>query len=195
MIPNISHKFKCIFIHIPKTAGTSIERKLDLYGRKRGQQDHRTIREIKTTISDSIFRKYFKFTFVRNPWARVFSWYKNVMLDEIHRGTLGIPSEDYPFKDFLKVHLDKISGFMPLKPQMHWIKDDKGNIPLDFIGKFENLEKDFSYVCDVLNIENKRLPKLIVGDNRHYSKYYDKEMKRSVAKKYAEEIIYFGYKF
>ena len=43
----ISHKHKCIYIHIPKTAGTSIEYKFGHFKElKRGVQDHRTIGEM-----------------------------------------------------------------------------------------------------------------------------------------------------
>ena len=44
----ISHKYKCIFIHIPKCAGTSIEQALGHFDEYsgRGRQDHRTIRMI-----------------------------------------------------------------------------------------------------------------------------------------------------
>ena len=44
----ISHEYKCIFIHIPKCAGTSIELALGHFDdpEKRGSQDHRSIRMI-----------------------------------------------------------------------------------------------------------------------------------------------------
>ncbi|NIN38330.1 MAG: hypothetical protein GTO67_06490, partial [Gammaproteobacteria bacterium] len=31
--------------------------------------------------------------------------------------------------------------------QLDWFRSDDGDIAVDFIGKFENLERDFEYVC------------------------------------------------
>ncbi len=193
MIPNISDKYKCIFIHIPKTAGTSIESKLGFYSDNgiRGQQDHRTISQIKEEISSKKFNDYFKFTFVRNPWARAYSWYKNVLNDKNHKENLGIYSNNYSFKKFLSNHLHNWA----LKTQMSWIKDEKGKIAVDFIGKYENLNEDFAKICENLKIENKELLHLIRGKGSNYIEAYDEKLKKIVAKKYAEEIEYFGYKF
>src|SRR5262245_33375943 len=109
----ISHKHKCIFVHIPKTAGTSIEKKLEFFDELTpGAQDHTPIAEIEPLnwrhlvlssrtrlrlvyrnvrrrlrnafrvdaprVTRRQYRSYFKFTFVRNTWSRVFSWYRNV---------------------------------------------------------------------------------------------------------------------
>jgi sulfotransferase famil protein len=128
----ISHKHQCIFIHIPKCAGTSIESLLGHHKNYSGRckQDHRSISDIQKQIShhrifqptqmithtrvrlQNMFRamhgdcklnvnnfnivtqsqydKYFKFCFVGNPWSRAFSWYRNVIRDEIHRALMGI---------------------------------------------------------------------------------------------------------
>lgn len=217
----MSHKHKCIFIHIPKTAGTSIEKKLGHFKQlKRGVQDHRTIREmepipfgdlakltlkghfalsrnhIKKMIKGQIpisrqqYNTYFKFAFVRNSWSRVFSWYKNVMRDDNHKKRFGV-SDKCSFKEFLKNHMDQ----WELTTQLFWITDKQGQIPMDFIGRFDNLEDDFSHVTDVLGIKDKSLPKLLAGDNQHYSQFYDEEMKDIVYRKYRDEIALFKFEF
>ncbi len=217
----ISHKYKCIFFHIPKTAGTSIEKKLEHFKTfKRGIQDHRTVKDIeplsshdllkisklgdltlvakrlrnrlmgKGSVSKQHYDTYFKFTFVRNPWARVFSWYMNVMRDKKHQKDLGI-SHNCSFKQFLNDHLDQWA----LRPQLFWVTNSNGEIPLDFIGRFEKLQQDFAHVCDVLNIKDNSLPKLISGANPPYVDMYDEDMKNIVSQRYTDEIHFFKFEF
>lgn len=222
----ISHKYKCVFVHIPKTAGSSIEKKLEHFDKlEAGVQDHRSIKNIeplpiyqiiknvidgnegysrkvflmyhlrqKLNIGSSItseqYEEYFKFTFVRNPWSRVFSWYRNVMKSEEKMARLGIKDE-IKFPDFVKYY----SCQFELRPQTYWIKNNQGVIPLDFIGKFENLEEDFNLVCNKLNIQNPELPKLLIGNNKHYTEYYDNNTISLVQKIYRQEIELFEYEY
>jgi len=216
----ISNEHRCIFIHIPKTAGTSIEKKLGLFEEvDRDVQDHRTFRELepfsfnhlaslfqpsdpyllkrirnnfkgKSTLPSREFDEYFKFGFVRNPWARVFSWYRNVMRDDYHLKTLGL-TNDCSLKEFLVETPDQWA----LRTQMYWLKDSRGGISLDFIGKFERLAEDFEFVAKQIGLDDWQLPHLIVGDVKSYTEAFDAESRDLVAEKYAEEIDYFQYKF
>ncbi len=213
----ISHEHRCIFIHIPKTAGTSIEKKLGHFHElTAGVQDHRTILQIEPeTVPGTLdkvknwlnaaeeptepgkvtarqYRSYFKFTFVRNPWARAFSWYRNIMDDERHQTKHGVPAT-CSFADFLAQYSDQWA----MRPQTRWILDREGNNPLDFTGRFERLQEGFSYVCEKLGLEDSQLPTLMMrpGEQPKYVDAYDQSSIDRIAKRYREEIAMFGYEF
>ena len=70
----ISHKYKCIFIHIPKTGGTSIENAL-LGGKKQPTRiKHKRAKDYLKQYPKE-WKQYFKFTVIRNPWDWMVSWY------------------------------------------------------------------------------------------------------------------------
>lgn len=223
----ISHKYRCIFIHIPKCAGTSIESALGHLENHtgRGGQDHRIYRHIEKplpikevlssgnnireawrrfrnsfkipenprnayTVTKEQFQSYYSFSFVRNPWARAFSWYQNMMADPLHRKNLNIP-DNQPFSEFLAKHAGK--GY--LRPQTYWLKNYSGSIELDFIGRFENLQEDFKKICQDLNIDGVQLPHKLKSKNVDYRDYYHDGLVELVAEVYSEEIEMFGYTF
>ena len=76
-------RIKIIFIHIPKTAGSSIEHllrdegryELDFIGVRNGRSTHHYMGiELKMILKD-LYPKYYKFSFVRNPYDRLISEY------------------------------------------------------------------------------------------------------------------------
>lgn len=218
----ISKKYKCIFIHIPKNAGTSIEYKIDPNKIKNYLPDHRTIKDLEPfnikkllslykysqlysiarrikyslTRNDSNFielnRKeydeYFKFTIVRNPWSRVYSWYRGVMRDK-ERYRI---SDNISFKQYLNKYLNQPA----LRSQLYWLEDSMGNIPFDYICKFENLYEDFGKVSRLIGLEDSELPrKKYTGNSNSYIEAYDDEMKAIIARRYKEEINFFNFSF
>jgi hypothetical protein len=220
----ISKERKFIFIHNFKTGGTSIEKKLGHFDiLDRDVQDHRTIRDIEqlTNRSDYFRRSlyaikigklqasisnlraavfpeltrreyetFYKFTFVRNTWARLYSWFANIMKDDVLRQAYGICSLNYSYEQFLVEKLNHKTF-----SQLYFITDSHGNIPMDFIGRFENLQSDFNTVCDKLKIEDSDLPKLLVRKYSHYSENYTPKTKDLVYNHYKEEINYFNFEY
>jgi hypothetical protein len=196
----ISDRHRCVFVHIPKTAGTSIDRALgwisdDAFNPDgslhRDAQDHRTLRELQLAMQPADFDAYFKFTVVRNPWARVASWYTNILQDQLHLAHFGIAA-DCTFRDFLVNH----ASTWGLQPLRYWVEDSNAQIELDFIGRFENLQSDFQIVCGRLGISGTALPHLRRAERPvPYTSLYDAECRSIVTERYAEEIEMLGYRY
>lgn len=196
----IDHKHKCIFIHIPRCGGTSIE--IAMYGKNWFYVESSTKHLIASTaknIYKPYWNDYFKFSFVRNPWDRMVSLakYPTVYKLNLNKGKL-VGFEEY-FKEFPEIEVDKRSKslndtFYPIKNSVYL---NILNVELDFIGRFENLNEDFEFIYKSIG----DIPPLLTNDLTHrscheyYTEYYDDETREIVAQKYARDIEYFGYKF
>ncbi len=164
----ISHKHKAIFVHIPKVAGQSIEtvflKDLGLNWKTRkplllmpnDQAENGPPRLAHLTsveyvkyhyLSEELFKNYFKFSFVRNPWDRVVSFYKFLYYVK------GVKFEVF-VKKILPGLVNKNDFFF--KSQYDYLYC-KGVPCVDFIGRFENLNEDFSKVLDKLGFSNLEL--------------------------------------
>ncbi len=141
-------------------------------------------------------RNHFQFAFVRNPWDRLVSCF----LDKTKK-TIGTK---YQLRDYVKyknhsftefVHAIKNEDFSNCnrhhRLQYNLINHDHVN----FIGRFENFQTDFEYVCNLVGITQYNLPHWNKSKRKHYTEYYDDETREIVAEKYAKDIEYFGYEF
>ena len=219
-----SHKF--IFIHIPKCAGTSIENALSSYCKKgflgydkklKGFKQHANCHELLTHnyITSEMCDSFFKFAFVRNPWDRCVSQYiwrikkggnfVNGQHMKCQKRIFIHPNFNQKFVrnnvTFLRQFLEKdfpwqeMSFEQHMRPQVEFIYDCT-KTKLDFIGKFENINNDFSYVCNKLIGEQVELPHANKSsNNQNYKQYYDNYTKDLVSEFYYEDIKEFNYTF
>ncbi len=144
----------------------------------------------RAAVTPEQYRSYFKFTIVRNPWARVYSWYRNVTRGTLNRNRLGVAA-DIGLTEFLK----RFAGRDALRPQTHWLRDFGGGLPLDYIGSVENLEADFARICEALGKPREGLGHVRNGNTGDYRGHFDAEAAEIVRDTYAEEIELFGYSF
>jgi hypothetical protein len=228
----ICKPFNCIFVHIPKTAGRSVEmffmNKLDL---DRENDEHRKQLLITDNtdpdrgteklshlsaaeyvqcghVPQQEFSKFYKFSFVRNPWARLVSEYR-------YRNYLSHRS----FKDFVMNKLPapgRDDKYRHIMPQTEMLCDNGGNLLVDFVGKFEQLQQDFDKVCKQLGFEDSSLSHVNSSDKKsrelrrkvrnflyrndesylhRYVDFYDTESREFVTNMYRQDIDNFGYDF
>jgi len=180
-----------IFIHINKTAGTSIGNAIGL-----PIKHHQTAREVIARIGRNKWDGAYKFTFVRNPWDKVVSHYEY----RRKRNKTALASNEISFPDWVRKTYgpDKDPFYYnnpkAFQPQVEWLKDDDGKISIDFIGKFESIYEDFSQIRKVIGIDAE-LPHLNASKRSDYRHYYDDESRETVAQWFREDIELFGYRF
>ena len=185
---------KTIFIHIPKTAGLSVVKAI--YGDVSGG-GHRTISFYKYVLAEEL-SDYFTFTFIRNPYDRLYSAYKFLEkggMNQYDRQVFEIHLKRYSnFQDFVLNGLNKkmMRDIMHFIPQTDFICDKKGRVLVNYIGKFENLQIDFKTLSDKLNKEIV-LPHLNLNKKESFDKIFTVEMRKIVRKLYAKDFEILGY--
>jgi hypothetical protein len=195
-------EYQCIFVHIPKTAGVSVCQ--SLFGNLAGS--HVSMPTYQLVFSKSEFERYFKFTFVRNPWDRVLSAYnflkKGGMNEQDRRWAKSNLIPYQSFEEFIKVGLSKpnVQKFKHFRPQYNFLSIPNGQeLPVDFLGFFENIQDDFQYVASTLEIGNnlvlKRMNASSPGQKLDFRDFYTDSTRSIVAEVYKNDIDAFGYNF
>jgi hypothetical protein len=184
----ICREYQCLFVHVPKTAGQSVEQFfMDRLGldwdrdraevmlgdnpdRERGTEKlaHLTAAEYVEDgfVSAEEYAALFKFSFVRNPYERIVSEY-------LYRNYFSHRS----FRDFVLRRLPPPGwgdDYRHVMPQYDMLHDANGRLLVDFVGRFESLQQDFGEVCARLGIENAALP------HRNRSNKRSRTLKRRV---------------
>jgi hypothetical protein len=216
--------YQCLFVHIPKTAGQSVEHVfLDLLGltwdgraplllRHNDNPDLGPPRLAHLKAADYVrcghvtqaqFDAYYKFAFVRDPWDRVVSMYRYFGF-----------STRLDFKPFLMKTFAKDiwhSRYWFVGPQYEYLYDQHGACLVDFVGRFERLQTDFDWVGRRLGLPTRTLPHVNGSADRDTGKpppavpsattrpsdrtYYDDESAQFVAELYHHDIDLFSYRF
>lgn len=199
----VSDKYKIIFLHNPKTGGTTIEQLLDIIASRnhfystsrtinKVEPQHLTYNLLKKALPEVKFNSYFKFTFVRNPWDRLVSTY--------HFDTRGFKRfED--FIDFIDQLYHKYNDETIFQfPEFiryrcsHLFRQCLFTGPGVEVYRFENFENDIKQILKHLGID-KTIPKFNASVHQHYSKYYTERTRNIVARIYSGDIQRFNYVF
>lgn len=149
----------------------------------------------------------FVFSFVRNPWSRVHSCWKDKIADAVTPGKLMILSR-----------YRGLRPFMPFAEFVEWLASDEGRDELadrhwlsqvrhleteagqgicDFVGRIEAFDEGLSQIEAATGVALPRIAAQNVtpGGSGGYAEAYDDHLRALVARRYGEDIECFGYRF
>lgn len=207
----VSPSKRVLFVHVQKTGGMTVEKVLraalpdaasvsGLPGSK-----HARLRAALREHPD--YRDYWTFGFVRNPWARMWSWYSmierrrgaaesgNEWIDQrIRRNSFWreVLAEIPDFEAFVMKGPDR---FPRLKvPQVTYLRAKDRTA--DFIGRTESFDADLATACEHIGIPTPgSVPRRNAGPGGDWRAQYTPAMRQRVADLYALDLRTFGYEF
>lgn len=202
----LSHKYKYICLNPPKT-GTCFRENLfcdfnfsigevsdddPVYPNKDPivSNAHGNIEDATKEFKNVDFKEYFKFTFVRNPWERFFSYFKYMHEKPSELTIENFKQLVYEMKNY------QPEEFAPLRPQSYWFLD-KGRISVDFIGCTEKMKSDLEFISNKLNL-NLKIPTKKINKSIDYldkKNFYTQELIDIVAELEKDVIKLKNYTF
>jgi len=155
------------------------------------------------SIIDYENKKYFKFAFVRNPWARIVScWLNKIYYYKIPgkpQATGIVHKELTPDTTF-----EEFVNFIYKTPDdiadCHFRSIHKSIPRKDiFIGKAESFDKDFKTIISTLGLTlhsiKRRNTTYDKNDTKPWKEYYTPDLVNKISERYKEDIMLYKYSF
>ena len=195
----VSHALRCIFVHVQKTAGSSVEAVLRQNDPSIGSHFHQGrrhahARELRDGLDATVWDGYFKFAFVRNPWDRLVSWYQMCQQDTAPNAFSRYVRNGFPTFASFVAGATTGPGAKTIVNQIDYLTDAGGQAIVDFVGRYESLDADFAQVCERIGIAGP-LPRANASRRGDYRGYYDEMTRDVVAGRFRRDIDAFGYQF
>ena len=206
MIVSDSHRF--LFVHVQKTGGSAFDRAVQAVvpdvRNVHGVDRHAPLSKI--LRAEPALSDYWTVGFVRNPWARMLSWYR--MVDRFREGAptkvgfrqylernpfLAEASEKY--HDFESFVMDGTNHFRRLRiPQIWYLSTQTRRS--DFIGRQETFDADVRAIFARLDLPQHEVEPVNVDPARpDYRDEYTDPMRKRIEELFARDIEVFGYRF
>ena len=210
----VSHRHRFIFIAVPRTGSHAVRAALEpLLGPDDWQQEalrlgllsplpalsrighgHITVRQAQAALPEEVWRTYFKFAFTRNPYDRYVSIC--AMQNKHNRAWAG--NETAIMKQTLVALQGRTSAanfrkLMLARPQAGLLLDEAGQIGVDCIGRYENVQSSFRRICRRLGLPERPLAVVNAVPHKPFDDYYDDELRRLVTQFYRRDFNVLGY--
>lgn len=204
----VSHQHRFIFAAIPKTGTHSVRAALREH---MGQQDieqvglfvnkrfpypdlaeirhgHLALAQVRPYLGEEVFRTYFKFGFVRNPFDRFVSY------------CAFMTRSDGAFEHDPQLVMHRVLEARPMqhvlfRPQSELLTDGEGRLLTDFVGRVERMQESYDEACARIGIPGRTLDRINDSRRDSYRVYYDQALVDGVTDLYRRDLELFGYEF
>ena len=202
----VDHDRRLLFIHIPKTGGTTILTLLGLWQHHRAANletlfgefggldlQHLTLVQAQQFLTPAEYGRLHSFAFVRNPWDRTVS--------------AALWRRHFPDEGVRDLHdyvgwAERVNRVGPQRPSdAHALPQTafltgRGGRPVDRIGRFEHFADDVRAILGPFVELPRQLPHKLRHDRAgHYRDHYTAGLQARVAALYGEDAARFGYRF
>ncbi|MFT4797266.1 MAG: chondroitin 4-sulfotransferase 11 [Candidatus Azotimanducaceae bacterium] len=210
--------YAAVYVEIPKVACSSIKVALaDMLGvvldGPKGDP-HQSTFPLATPNRESrlMFEGYFSFSFVRNPWSRLLSCYRDKVLFQAEGFTnstqrAGVADcfahyeqirAGMSFDEFVEaiVSIPDNEADAHFRSQHTFLSNANGQVSVDFVGRFESLNSDLVDVQRRAKMPSFELLLLqMTGTGMDYRDQYGANAQALVESRFAKDIGLFGYTF
>ncbi|TAJ50562.1 MAG: sulfotransferase [Nevskiaceae bacterium] len=203
----ISHRHRYIFFAIPKTGTHSVRQALRQH---MGPQDleqvrlfvqkrfpfpefadiphgHISAQQIRPVLGEAQYSTYFKFAFVRNPFARFVSFCAFMTRE----------SNDFAIqpRSVMRhvITTPNLLNHLLCRPQYEFITDAAGQIAIDYVGRNEEMQTSYDSITTKLGIPGQTLEHTNRSQHHPWREYYDAGLADLVGKFYRRDLELFGY--
>lgn len=219
----ISHSNKFLFVHIPKTAGTSVSEVLRPYSntlkpnplrtaahalRLRTSPDrswfeqHDSVRVILERWGKEVLSEYFSFAFVRNPYEHAMSHYfytKNYKFGLFNnlslRGLTFIEYLEWRLQGHDHQRMQRRTRFACMPDQSFYVIDKNENISVDKIFYSDNVNDALNVICATTKIPvPAEVPNLRISKNKKRD-VLNKEAISLIRRLYERDFVNFEFDY
>lgn len=161
---------------------------------------------------ERLYPDLYSFAFVRDPWDRLVSCYRDKIGGEVSDFRVMAPSGVAvclaPFASFqanmsFDAFVDAVVEIADDDADEHFrsqycgLVNAAGDVAVDFVGRYERLASDFAEVASAIGLPvGIRLPRLQANPHpAPYASFYTPRTRDAVARRYARDLVLFGHRF